>query len=160
MLRTLKVLITVLICTMTQVHGKEPKEVFWEDMIPEGYIAPFSEGAVMHEGLAGIQLDAAAPVVESLNNQHVKIPGFVVPLDAGSEEITEFLLVPYFGACVHVPPPPSNQLVYVTFDKPVAMDEVYDAVWVEGILTTDRYEGDLAVVGYSMKGISVSKFDG
>ena len=61
-----------------------------------------------------VTTDAAAPVVEALNGQHVKIPGFVVPLDASGETVKEILLVPYFGACVHVPPPPSNQIVHVT----------------------------------------------
>lgn len=151
-------LISLMLCATA--IAKEPKELFWEDMVPPDYVSPPSEEAVMHEGIAGLQSDAAAPVIEALNNQHVKIPGFVVPLDATGETVSEFLLVPYFGACVHVPPPPSNQIVHVTFEEPISMDEVYDAVWIEGILTTESWRGDIAAVGYRLKGISVSPFEG
>ena len=149
----------LLLCAIVAI-ANDVKELYWEDMVPQDYSAPSQEYAVTHEGAAGLQTDAAAPVVESLNGQHVKIPGFVVPLDASGETVKEFLLVPYFGACVHVPPPPSNQIVHVTLEKPVPMDDVYDAVWIEGVLNTETWEGDLAVVGYRMKGLSVSPFEG
>jgi hypothetical protein len=106
------------------------------------------------------QVAPNAPLVHSLNNTLVKIPGFVVPLEGDSDSITEFLLVPYFGACVHVPPPPSNQIVYVRFSEGVPIDNLYDAVWVTGTLSTEGWKGDIASVGYSLSGIGVSAFDG
>jgi hypothetical protein len=90
----------------------------------------------------------------------VKIPGFVVPLEGDTDAITEFLLVPYFGACVHVPPPPSNQIVYVIFSEGVPIDNLYDAVWVTGKLSTQGWSGDIASVGYRLSGITVSAFEG
>lgn len=104
------------------------------------------------------QLQPDAPVVHTYNGQVVKIPGFVVPLEGTAEKTTEFLLVPYFGACIHVPPPPSNQIVHVTFAEGVAIDDLYDAVWVTGTLSTEGWKGEIASVGYQLTGISVAPF--
>ena len=135
----------------------EPLELYWEDMIPEGYVVPPS--AIDHNGDM-TQLEPDAPLKEELNEQYVKIPGFVVPLEGDADNISEFLLVPYFGACIHVPPPPSNQIVYVKFSEGVPIDNLYDAVWVTGVLSTDGWKGDIATVGYTLKGELVSAFDG
>lgn len=135
----------------------QPMELFWEDMIPKNYIAPQAE--LNHNGKM-IQQGLDAPVVEALDGKLVKIPGFVVPLEGDSETTREFLLVPYFGACIHVPPPPANQIVYVKFSSGVPIDNLYDAVWVTGTLATQVWQGDLATVGYTLQGISVSPFDG
>ena len=54
-----------------------------------------------------------APVIDSLNGVRVHVAGFVVPLDSDYDHLKQFLLVPYFGACIHVPPPPSNQVIHV-----------------------------------------------
>ncbi|WP_340680951.1 DUF3299 domain-containing protein [Paraglaciecola sp.] len=139
------------------VSAAEPIELFWEDMIPKNYIAP--EAQVNHDG-SMVQQSIDAPVVQSLNGKLVKIPGFVVPLEGDNELTTEFLLVPYFGACIHVPPPPPNQIVYVKFSKGVPISNLYDAVWVTGTLSTASWQGDLATVGYSLTGISLSQYDG
>ena len=137
--------------------AKEPLELFWEDMAPQGYQAP--DTPLNHDG-SMMQIGIDAPVIKSLNGKLVKIPGFVVPLESDSGTTSEFLLVPYFGACIHVPPPPANQIVYVKFSKSVPIDNLYDAVWVTGTLTTDGWEGDLATVGYSLAGISINPYDG
>lgn len=137
--------------------NKQAKELYWEDMVPKGYVVPPS--AIDHNGQM-TQLEPDAPLLESLNGQYVKIPGFVVPLEGDADNITEFLLVPYFGACIHVPPPPSNQIVYVKFSEGVPITNLYDAVWVTGILSTDGWKGDIATVGYTLKGQVVSEFEG
>ena len=139
------------------INAAPAKEIYWEDLIPKDYTMP--PVSMEHTGSMA-QVAPNAPLVESYNNQLVKIPGFVVPLEGDADEITEFLLVPYFGACVHVPPPPSNQIVYVRFSEGVPINNLYDAVWVTGTLTTQRWEGDIASVGYSLQGIEVSAFDG
>jgi len=136
--------------------AEQPKELYWEDLIPQDFTMPLVSRE-HSESMA--QVAPNAPLVENLNNQLVKIPGFVVPLQGDADEITEFLLVPYFGACVHVPPPPSNQIVYVKFSEGVPIDNLYDAVWVTGTLTTQRWESDIASVGYSLQGVAVSAFD-
>jgi hypothetical protein len=136
--------------------AKEPLELFWEDMVPPDYLTP--ETPLSHDG-SMLQMGLDAPIVESLNGKLVKIPGFVVPLEGDNETTSEFLLVPYFGACIHVPPPPANQIVYVTFSTAVPIDNLYDAVWVTGTLTTKGWEGDLATVGYSLAGTTISAYD-
>ncbi|WP_158972558.1 DUF3299 domain-containing protein [Paraglaciecola sp. L3A3] len=137
--------------------AEQPLELFWEDMIPKNYQAPDVE--LSHDG-SMMQLGVNAPVVESLNGKLVKIPGFIVPLEGDNSATTEFLLVPYFGACIHVPPPPANQIVYVKFAKGVPIDTIQDAVWITGTLTTHGWQGDVATVGYSLAGIQMNPYDG
>ena len=94
-----------------------PKEIFWEDLIPEGHVQIDTQAQANHEGSEQnwVQPDLDAPVVKALDGQSVSLPGFVVPLEGDSELITEFLLVPYFGACIHVPPPPPNQPIWIQY---------------------------------------------
>lgn len=148
-------LLSLLLCQLAS--AKEPLELFWEDMVPPDYQVP--DTPLSHDG-SMMQMGLDAPVVASLNGKFVKVPGFVVPLEGDNETTSEFLLVPYFGACIHVPPPPANQIVYVKFSEAVPIDNLYDAVWVTGTLMTSGWEGDLATVGYSLVGISVSPYDG
>jgi len=106
-----------------------------------------------------VQPDLDAPVVKALDGQSVSLPGFVVPLEGDSEVITEFLLVPYFGACIHVPPPPPNQIVHVTIKGGVPIDSLYDAIVVTGIISTETWSGEIAQVGYKMKAVGVAPFE-
>ena len=79
--------------------------------------------------------------IRQLMGKSIKIPGFAVPLegDDGFEYVKEFLLVPTFGACIHVPPPPPNQVIYVILDKPVYFEKLMYAVWVSGIVEIGEY---------------------
>jgi uncharacterized protein len=76
-----------------------------------------------------------APGNAALNGAEVRIAGFVVPLEREGNALREFLLVPYFGACIHVPPPPANQIVHVVSPRPVPNTATMDAVWASGKLT-------------------------
>ena len=146
----------LLLLLTNSVRAEEPPEVYWEDLVPEGF-NELDAPPMSHDGKM-TQLQPDAPVVHTYNGQVVKIPGFVVPLEGTAEKTTEFLLVPYFGACIHVPPPPSNQIVHVTFAEGVAIDDLYDAVWVTGTLSTEGWKGEIASVGYQLTGISVAPF--
>ena len=79
--------------------------------------------------------------IRKLIGKPIKIPGFAVPLegDDGFEYVKEFLLVPTFGACIHVPPPPPNQVIHVILDKPVYFEKLMYAVWVSGIVEIGEY---------------------
>ena len=138
-----------------------PKEIFWEDLIPEGHVQIDTQAQANHEGSEQnwVQPDLDAPVVKALDGQSVILPGFVVPLEGDSELITEFLLVPYFGACIHVPPPPPNQLVHVTIKGGVPIDSLYDAIVVTGIIKTQTWSGEIAQVGYQMQAVGVAPFE-
>ena len=100
-----------------------------------------------------------APLVSDFNGKRVRIPGFVVPLEGDAKTIREFLLVPYFGACIHVPPPPANQLILVKPDKPIKADWNMVPVWVSGVMEVERKTSELGTSGYSMKGLRVVEYE-
>lgn len=91
-----------------------------------------------------------APINESLAGKKVKLAGFIAPLENKEGSISEFLLVPYFGACIHVPPPPVNQTVLVKTTKAsmVEADKVNDPVWVIGEITTKAASTGIGDAGY------------
>ncbi|MES2561557.1 MAG: DUF3299 domain-containing protein [Pseudomonadota bacterium] len=99
-----------------------------------------------------------APVVPALNGARVRIAGFLVPLDGVKGQITEFLLVPYFGACIHTPPPPANQIIHVVPAKPYKLEQGMDAVWINGVLETTRAETGMGNAGYRMKADLVTPY--
>jgi len=149
-------------------------ELIWNDLIPEGWepdnpLAELSddEFANLMDGTAEAErlmsdLRAAwdnAPVVDKLDGRTVRLPGFVVPLDFEAEKIREFLLVPYFGACIHVPPPPANQIVFVKSDEGIQIERLYDAVLIEGVMQTEAVSSSLARAGYTMHASKVSPYD-
>ncbi|MEM9706489.1 MAG: DUF3299 domain-containing protein, partial [Pseudomonadota bacterium] len=116
------------------------RTLYWEDLMPEGEwerleaLQDVAGGLGFgHEG--GEDGPSASQigtfnVVDTLDGTIVRLPGFVLPFEyAASGELSEFLLVPYFGACVHVPPPPPNQMVYVNAANPVRIGKIWDAVW-------------------------------
>jgi hypothetical protein len=91
-----------------------------------------------------------APVVESLAGKRVRIGGYVVPLDFEATRVKEFLLVPFVGACIHVPPPPANQIVYVKAEKGFDVQGMFDPVWVTGTLAVTPAFTGLAEAGYTL----------
>ena len=85
------------------------------------------------------------------DNQKIRLPGFIVPLEFGKNQtITRFFLVPYFGACIHLPPPPPNQIVYSVFEKGLKVDVLHEPFWVSGVLHTTLMENDIAKAAYTM----------
>lgn len=100
----------------------------------------------------------AAPVVETLDGVRVRIPGFVVPLEAEERAFSEFLLVPYFGACIHVPPPPANQILHVTSERPLEADQSMAPVWVLGTLRVARLDTEMGRAGYRIEGARVEAY--
>jgi hypothetical protein len=92
-----------------------------------------------------------APTEPSMNGKAIRIPGFIVPLEESHHQITEFLLVPYFGGCIHVPPPPSNQIIHVFPPKPLKNMQTMEAVWVSGTLESFPSDTNMGSAGYRMK---------
>ncbi|RZF94604.1 DUF3299 domain-containing protein [Pseudoalteromonas sp. CO302Y] len=156
-----KFIAVAMLLSSTLANAGEPKEIFWEDLIPQGHVQIDTQAQANHEGSEQnwVQPDLDAPVVKELNGQSVSLPGFVVPLEGDSEVITEFLLVPYFGACIHVPPPPPNQIVHVTIEGGVPIESLYDAIVVTGVISTETWSGEIAQVGYKMKAVGVAPFE-
>ncbi|MCA0375050.1 MAG: DUF3299 domain-containing protein [Gemmatimonadetes bacterium] len=111
--------------------------------------------------LAGLDYTngTATDTLKKLEGKLVRIPGFVVPLDDFQEEGAEFLLVPYYGACVHTPPPPPNQIVMVGMSGKKAIKlNLFDAVWMSGRLKISSVESPYGTVGYQLEGLKVEPY--
>lgn len=144
------------------VPANEVRVLSWEDLLPgDASVSmqpqdapPRGGGWFLHDESAevGPALPAySAGVVEDLNGTRVALPGFIVPLElAGQGRVTEFLLVPYYGACIHYPPPPPNQIVHVTLPKPVEIGSIWVPVWVAGEIRTESRESDMGNASYTM----------
>ena len=152
----------------------EPLVLGWEDLVPKWFDGkkikipkrsevlgmPVAEDfQVSKEELESFMGDVEfmkdlqpqdARLVGKLNGKRVRIPGYVTPVGFDGEDITHFLLVPYLGACIHVPPPPANQIVYVKNAKGLKLEQVWEPIWITGILETKSVSTVLADVGYSI----------
>ncbi len=145
----------------------EINNIMWEDLVPEGFrpdaiIAKYrSQIDAIEEGSPEeIELFTKiknefnrAPTDATLAGKTVKIPGFVSPLDENNGVVGEFLLVPYFGSCIHSPPPPINQTVLVKPQegKSIPMSDIYQPVWVIGEIKVEPVTTDLAQAGYQIE---------
>ena len=99
-----------------------------------------------------------APTNVALDGQNVRIPGYLVPLDETKDGLIQFLLVPYFGACIHTPPPPSNQIIEVRPKQPVKGFRPMDTVWISGTLRTLRSETYMGTSSYRMDALRVEPY--
>ena len=144
----------------------EPAKVLtleWTDLIPpdardqqSSSPATAAHDYLGEAGPAAVQQSANAPVNTELDGKLVKIPGFIVPLDVAKDgTVSEFFLVPYFGACIHVPPPPPNQIVYVTAHKGIALDSIYEAYWITGTMKMQNKSTRLGAAAYSLSADNV-----
>ena len=157
---------------------KLPKSAFksieWTDLIPEAelailskppsYIDEIEDGSLEDKISGQIQnaLDIATDdpyqqalvstnVIPEMNGKAVRIPGFVVPIEFDDDQvITQFFLVPFFGACIHYPPPPPNQIILVNYPKGLKFDVLYNPFWISGVLNTSITQNDLATSAYTM----------
>ncbi|WP_373058706.1 DUF3299 domain-containing protein [Gemmatimonas sp.] len=92
----------------------------------------------------------ASDTLRFLEKRRVRIAGFIVPLEDFQERAKEFLLVPSFGQCVHLPPPPPNQMVHVSVDRTIRISW-RDPVWIEGTLQMIKYESVYGAAGFRMR---------
>lgn len=100
-----------------------------------------------------------APVKPELNGARIRINGYLVPIEQSGGKLKEFLLVPYFGACIHTPPPPANQIVHVVMDKPAGGFKSMDIVSVSGTLSAARRSNaDMGVSGYRLAGAQMRRY--
>ncbi|MEL6694525.1 MAG: DUF3299 domain-containing protein [Pseudomonadota bacterium] len=141
------------------------REIGWEELLPEGeeerlaqlyqqQMAMLYSGGPIAEGSAADQMIQIGTfnTVPELNEIKVRIPGYTVPFEFGANaEIKEFLLVPYYGACLHAPPPPPNQTVFAIADDPIRLRDLAQAVWIEGTLFTQTQESELADAAYTIR---------
>lgn len=146
----------------------------WDALIPKGYEFPNPMADLSDEEFSNLMDDSVqaqalldeiqelqnkAPVVEALNGKHGSISGYAMPLDFEEEQVSEFLLVPYFGACIHVPPPPGNQTIYVKAKYPFKFESMWDPVTISGTLQTIHTDTELAAAGYQMDADEVKPYE-
>ncbi|MGL5812800.1 MAG: DUF3299 domain-containing protein [Aeromonas sp.] len=155
MWRVLTVLLGVL---ALPAHAVDYKTIDWDVLIPEGEkLLPPPQ--VSHDGNLASVPQPVGGVNKKLDNQDLRIPGFVVPLEGNAKKVTAFLLVPYFGACIHVPPPPTNQVIYVSYPKGAPVDDLWDAIWVKGKMRTVSSSHEMATASYSIEATDVSVYE-
>ena len=155
-----RMLLALLLLVATPLWAAEPKELTWSEMIPPDAPPEAPDMTPLHDLSQMGSMEAApaakqdlpnAPVVPALDGQLIRLPGYIVPLEVSEDgRTTDFLLVPYFGACIHVPPPPSNQIVHVTSKEGVKLDELYQPYWIVGALQVKASTSELADAGYQM----------
>ena len=139
------------------------REITWDDLIPPG--VPYSE--IVGEGDVDEVNDSWNPIFDEngsklnldLDGKAIKMPGYIIPLESGSAGVTEFVLVPYVGACIHVPPPPPNQLVFVTSSVPWPSDQLWDAIWVTGTLSAKMQSTSLGEIGYELAASAIEIYE-
>jgi hypothetical protein len=82
-----------------------------------------------------------------LNGTNIRLPGYLLPLEFKEKKVTEFLLVPWVGACIHTPPPPPNQIVHVKLEEGFDLgDDIFTPVWVNGVMKTEKTNPELSFV--------------
>lgn len=150
----------------------QPRLISWEELVPKDW-----DPAKAFKDIDLSKLDDAdprasellvklqeasnnAPTNPALNGVEIKIPGFLVPLEENNGQVSEFLLVPYFGACIHTPPPPANQIIHVRTASATKGLRAMDTIWITGKLQTVRNDSMMGVSGYHVTANSVTRYTG
>lgn len=157
------------------VASGEFRTLEWTDLMPQDdldallnppeYIEDIEDGS--KEDTIASELQSASPVaetdryqqalvskriVEEMDGQAIRLPGFIVPLEFDDEQvITQFFLVPFFGACLHMPPPPPNQIIFVESETGIKLESLAEPFWISGIVKTSVVENEVASAAYSME---------
>ncbi|WP_228283173.1 DUF3299 domain-containing protein [Marinobacter orientalis] len=139
-------------------------EIDWLELMPaEDLNLLENMPEVTHEGDGPAALPdeiMTGRTVDAMDGRSGRIPGFVVPLKTTRDmRILEFFLVPYYGACIHVPPPPPNQIIHVKYKEGFTLEALYDPVWIEGTLTIEKTENDIASSSYSIVAENVTPYE-
>lgn len=146
------------------------REIKWDDLVPKDW-DPLKQFKNMNFSLMNDSDPRAnellkrmretwdnAPTNNDMDGASVRIPGYLVPLEETKAGLKEFLLVPYFGACIHTPPPPANQIIHVKTDKPAKGFRSMDTVWISGTLKTLRSDSYMGASGYRMDAVVVEPY--
>jgi hypothetical protein len=148
-------------------------EIDWVDLIPEddlhalenppAYLDDIEDGSAEDSLPSQLKTESSPAedryqqalnskqIRSEFNGRNIRIPGFIVPLEFNDQQtITTFFLVPFFGACLHMPPPPPNQIIYAEYEPGIRLEALYDPFWIEGTLSTTLVENDMATAAYSI----------
>lgn len=164
----------VLFSTLNPTQAANYEEIDWVALMPEDdlsallnrpeFLNDIADGSAADsvDDFASKQLEdeqaqryqqalVSTRVIEAFDGKAIRIPGFIVPLEQNDEQkATAFFVVPYFGACLHMPPPPPNQILYVEYEEGIAVENLYDPYWFEGTVKIDNHESALGTSAYSL----------
>ena len=163
-----RLLLTVLLLGSSLAHAAELPETDWLELMPKSdqkaleqmpdidHNSPEALGTFTEKG--GLKQSKGLPAVMystktvgAMNGKHIRLGGYPVPLETDAKgRSTLFFLVPYPGACIHVPPPPPNQLVLVRYRNVLKLDDIYTPLWVTGTLKVETVNNDLADAAYAL----------
>ena len=156
--------------------GIDYQRINWADLIPADelaillnppdYINDISDGSSEDQLISQMQSPwsdnpsdpyqqalVSTNIIPTMANKAITLPGFIVPLTFGDDPftVTQFFLVPFFGACLHLPPPPPNQILFIDYPKGITLTELYYPFWVSGILNTQLTSNDTATSAYQLE---------
>ena len=161
--RHILTVLTASCLTPQMAFGEEYIDLDWVDLLPDG------EGSLPPELLAlttdhtktnqSTQQAASSGARTDWNGKIVRLPGFIVPLDYSGTGVTAFILVPFVGACIHVPAPPANQLVFVTTSIPYDSNGLYEPVNVIGMFGTSSLKTQLAEISYALSADQIVPYE-
>lgn len=161
-----KLLLAVIFCWVSAQPGaaqpsasqpsasQDAVTLYWDDLLPinEDQVKERLKDAPREEGSTSADTPNDFLVVEALDGYKIRLPGFIVPLEFSPDgKLSNFLLVPYQGACIHEPPPPPNQIVHAKTDEPQAFPNIWTPVWLTGTMTTEQYLNFRGDAAYTMK---------
>lgn len=158
--------------------AKEPidsfKTIKWTDLMPKDdidallnppdYVIDIEDGSLEDQIASELRSQQKGPpqdryqqalvstsVIPEMNGKFIRMPGYIVPLEYNDEKhVTQFFIVPFFGACIHVPPPPPNQIIYVNYPKGLKLDSIRAAYWFRGMLGISLTKNDLGTAAYHL----------
>ena len=161
----MKKLFAIIFTLLVAIPGwaKEPKTLMWEELTPPpdmNIVEKYNKGELDQSQIMSYITKLMNQVQPELNNTYVKMPGYLVPLNLTRNQMaTEFLLVPSQGACIHTPPPPPNQTVYLTIKEGMKVTEAASIpYWITGKLTTQKKTSEYTDALYSMQVEEVVKY--
>lgn len=153
------------------VQAANYQQIQWIDLLPDDDLKALTEEPIPDSVLEGsaadrinsaLSMDIDDPISnyekalvsvrvrDEFNGRNIKLPGYIVPVDTTEDgKATTFFLVPFFGACLHLPPPPPNQIIYASYPTGLAIDDLETPYWIEGKISTQQTINEMATAAYS-----------
>ena len=128
-------------------------ELEWTRMMPkEDYEQLQHAPPVVHIGNKQGKQIGTLHTISALDGRKVRLSGYVVPLASDDQNrMTEFFFVPFYGACIHVPPPPPNMMVHVVLAHGIDAPQLWDPYWLRGVLHIEITSNSMAASAYDMQ---------
>ena len=144
----------------------EYDDLTWDSLLSEGELEYYLEEMRRFDAdplYAGNEEGPPLPEANAdLDGMTIRIPGFTVGVDTVEgvyNKSKAFLFVPYQGACIHVPPPPPNQTIFVEMKDAVTTDP-YIPIYLEGTIYVETGQNELASYFYRIDGDDVAPYEG